>query len=139
MQHFYHKEVITHFKWDVIISSSLRLLLKVGIWYSDTDVKIENYSTMMESNYFFIKKYIWKHRAKKKDVLVIFILLQETKNSNLFDKSCTQGNVKCHIQHEESWLRQIVNEQVNYKWHYSPLIFSERNCARALWNPLRKK
>ena len=29
---------------------------------------------MMENNYFFIKKYISKPRAKKKDVLVIFIL-----------------------------------------------------------------
>ena len=32
MQHFYHK-VMTHIKWDVIISSSLRLLLKVWILY----------------------------------------------------------------------------------------------------------
>ena len=31
-------------------------------------------------------------------------------NSNLFDKNRTQGNVKCHIQHEESWLRSIVIE-----------------------------
>ena len=37
------------------------------------------------------------------------------KNSNLFDKNCTQENVKCHIQHEESWLGWIVIEQVNYK------------------------
>ena len=50
--------------------------------------------TMMENNYFFIKRYISKHRAKH-DVLVIFILLlillQETKNPNVFDKNCTQG------------------------------------------------
>ena len=66
----------------------------------------------MENNYFFIKKYIsqsteatatlqkqsteYKTQSKKKDVLVIFILLQETKNSNLFDKNCAQENVKCH-------------------------------------------
>ena len=35
------------------------------------------------------------------DALVIFVL-QEMKNSNLFDKNRTQDNVKCHIQHEES-------------------------------------
>ena len=29
-------------------------------------------------------------------------ILQETKDSNLFDKNCSQENVKCHIQHEES-------------------------------------
>ena len=46
---------------------------------------------MMENNYFFIKNYI-KTQSKKKDVLVI-ILQQETKNSNLYNKKCTQ-NVK---------------------------------------------
>ena len=49
------------------------------------------------------------------DVLVIFILLQETKNPNLLDKNCTQENVKCHIQHEESWLRGIIIEQITSK------------------------
>ena len=36
---------------------------------------------MMENNYVFTKKHIWKHRAKK-DVLVTFFILQvnETKN-----------------------------------------------------------
>ena len=48
-------------------------------------------SFVMENNYFFIKNYI-KTQSKKKDVLVI-ILLQETKNSNLYNKKCTQ-NVK---------------------------------------------
>ena len=53
-------------------------------------------------------------QGQKRDVLVIFIL-QETKTFNLFDKNCTHENVKCHIQHEESWLRWIVIEQVNNK------------------------
>ena len=44
----------------------------------------------MENNY-FIKKLTSKH-SKKKDALVI-ILLQETKNSNLYNKNCTE-NVK---------------------------------------------
>ena len=69
----------------------------------------------MEKNYVFIKKYISKTQSKKEDVRVIFILLQEMKNSNLFDKICNQENVKCHIQHEESRLRWIVIEQVHYK------------------------
>ena len=60
-----------------------------------------------------MKKYISKHRAKENEVLAIFIL-QETKNSNLFDKNCTHENVKCHIPHEESWLRRIMIKQVNY-------------------------
>ena len=30
-------------------------------------------------------------------------------------KNSTQDNVKCNIQHEESWRRWIVIEQVNYK------------------------
>ena len=40
--------------------------------------------------------------------------MQEAKNPNLVNKNCTQENVKCHIQHEESWLRWIALEQVNY-------------------------
>ena len=45
---------------------------------------------MMENNYFY-KTYI-KTQSKKKYVLVI-MLLQETKNSNLYNKNYTQ-NVK---------------------------------------------
>ena len=41
----------------------------------------------MENNY-FIKKLTSKH-SKKKDVLVI-ILLQETMNSNLYNKNCAE-------------------------------------------------
>ena len=44
----------------------------------DTDVKIENQITMMESNYFFIKKVRIKTQGKKKDVLEIFIWLGAT-------------------------------------------------------------
>ena len=47
---------------------------------------------MMENNYFFKKLTYIKTQSKKKDVLVI-ILLQETKNSNLYSKNYAQ-NVK---------------------------------------------
>ena len=80
----------------------------------DTDVKIENYYHCDEEQLGFYKNVHIKTQGKKKDVLVIFIL-QETKNPNLFDKNCAQENVKYHIQHEESWLRSIAIEQVNYK------------------------
>ena len=50
----------------------------------------------------FYKRVHIKTRSKKKDVLVIFILSQERKNSNLVDKNCTQENVKCHIENAES-------------------------------------
>ena len=52
---------------------------------------------MMESIYLFQKKVQIKRQSKNKDVLVMFILLLETKNSDLFDKNCTRENVKCHI------------------------------------------
>ena len=45
---------------------------------------------------------------------MIFIF-QETKNSNLFDKNYARENVKWYIQHEESWHRETVIEQVSYK------------------------
>ena len=48
---------ITHIKRDVTISSLLRLLWKVWIWYWCRN-KIENYITSMENNKVFIKKYI---------------------------------------------------------------------------------
>ena len=56
----------------------------------------------MENNYFFFNKVHIKTQNRKKKALVIFILMQETKNSNLFVKNCTQENVKWHIQHEQS-------------------------------------
>ena len=61
-----------------------------------TDVKIENYYHYDEELLgFYQKKYISKHRAK-------CFILQETKDSNLLDNNCTQKNVKCHTQHEDS-------------------------------------
>ena len=33
------------------------------------------------------------------------LYIGRNENANLFDKNCTQENVKCHIQHEESRLR----------------------------------
>ena len=47
---------------------------------------------MMENNYFLKKNLHQNTQSKKKDVLVI-ILLQETKNSNLYNKNYAQ-NVK---------------------------------------------
>ena len=108
---------ITHIKWDVIISSSLRLLLKVWIWYRCQN-RIENY---------------YQHDWEQLDGFY-----KKNTISNLFDKNYTQKNVKCHIQHEESWLRWIVIEQVNYKKYYFPLILPERNCPRTLSNLLWK-
>ena len=69
--------------------------------------------------------------------LVATLLDTDVKNRKLL--SSWWRNVKCHIQHSESWLRWIVIEQVNYKEHYFPLKISERNCARTLSKPLRKK
>ena len=83
---------------------------------------------MMESdNWFFLLKVHIKtyNLSKKKDVLVIhfFYFLCRTKtfykkrkNPNcLFDKSHTQEIVKCHILHEQRWLRWILIEHVKFK------------------------
>ena len=79
-----------------------------------TDIKIENYINHHDGEQLSFYKEVQyiKTQSKKKDVLVIFIL-QETKNSRLFDKNHSQENVKCHIQHEESWIKWIVIEHVN--------------------------
>ena len=77
-----------------------------------TDIEIEiYYHHDGEQVGFYMKKVCIKTQSKKKYVLVIFIL-QETKNSNLFDKNCTQENAKCSIQHEENLIRWIVIEQI---------------------------
>ena len=84
-------------------------MLKAWIWYRCQKRKLFHYD---EKQLGFYKKVHIKTQGKKKDVLVIFILLQKNKNSSSFDKNCTQENVKCHIQHEECWLRWIIIEQV---------------------------
>ena len=55
----------------------------------DINVKIENYGHHDKEQLLFHKKVHIKTQSQKKDVGVVFILLQETKNSNLFDKNCT--------------------------------------------------
>ena len=57
---------ITHIKWDVTISSSLRLLLK--IWYR-CQTRIENYYHHDEEQLGFYKKAHMKTQSKQQDVL----------------------------------------------------------------------
>ena len=60
----------------------------------DTDVKIKNYFHYDEDQLLFCKKVHIETKSIKQNVLVIFLLLQETKNSNLFDKKSTQESVR---------------------------------------------
>ena len=69
--YFYHKKV--HIKWDVVISSLLRLLMKVLIW-NRCQNRIENYYHHDGEQLGFYKKVHIKTQSKKKDVLVIFTL-----------------------------------------------------------------
>ena len=98
--YFYHENVLlqcsSNIKWDVMISSFLRLLLKIGTWHSCQN-RIEKYHYDGEQLGFYKKVDIKTQRlSKKKDVFVIFAL-QETRNFNLFKKNRTQDNLKCHI------------------------------------------
>ena len=89
---------ITHIKWDVIISSLLRLLLKVWIWYRCQN-RIENCYHHDGEELDFTKKYIWKHRVgcsgnlycKKQRIPIYLIKAVLTRTSNTIFK------------HEESW------------------------------------
>ena len=63
---------------------------------------------MMENNCFF-KKLTSKHRVKKKDLLVI-ILLQETKNSSLYNKNYTQ-NVKTRTSNDIFNMKKVDLDQ----------------------------
>ena len=73
-----------------------------------------------------------KHRVKS-------FMLQKTKNSNIFDKNCTQENVTCHIQHEDlDWLKLTwMNRNWTGKLQVK-LLSSERNCAHTLSKPFPK-
>ena len=64
---------------------------------------------------------------KSYNLYIEYLDCKKQKIPNLFEKNYSQEDVKCHIQHEVSWLRWIVIEHVNY---YIPLIFPERNCNR---------
>ena len=114
-------------QWDIKIYSPLKLLLKVLIWYKYKN-EIVKHITMMESNnwIFLLKVHIKTYNlSKKNDVLVIhsfyFLCRKKTfykkrENPNcLFDKSHTQEIVKCHILHEQRWLRWIIIEHVKFE------------------------
>ena len=95
-----------HIKWDVVISSSLRLLMKVWIWYRCQNT-IKNYFDNNGEQLDFYKNYISKHGAKKR-MFLLSLHCKKRMISNLFDKNCTQENVQLHIQRGESWLRESV-------------------------------
>ena len=92
----------------------LRLLPKVWVSYRCQN-KIEKYyhndGEKLTLHQKFQKVYTKRHRLRKKCFCNLCIAI----NSNLFDKNRTQHNIKCHIQHEGSWLWLIVTEKVNYK------------------------
>ena len=92
----------------------------------------------MENNYFFYKKVHNKTQCKNKDVLVIFILLQEIKNSNLFDKKRHNSTWRKLTWMNRNWTGklQVSTTITNY---YFRLTFPERNCPLTLPKPLRKK
>ena len=113
---------VTHIKWDDIISSSLRLLLKMWICYRYQN-RIENYTTMMENGYVFIKKYISTHRpgcscnlyiCKKRRIPIYLTKLYSKERQMPYSTW-------------RKWLKWIVIENVN---SYFPILLPERNCAR---------
>ena len=65
---------------------------------------------MMENDKVLIKKKYISKDSKK-----FYITRNEGFQFTVFDKNWAQENVKCHIHHEDSWLRWIVIEQINYK------------------------
>ena len=61
-------------------------------------------SNLFDEQLLFYRKSTYQNiEQKEKDILVIFIFLLETKNSNLLDKNCTKEYfaVKFRIQHEK--------------------------------------
>ena len=80
-----HDIFITKHKWDVIIFSSCKLLLKVRIWYRCQN-RIEN-SDQHDGELFFIKKYVWKGNIGQ-DVLYI---ARNEEFQFIWQKLCSRG------------------------------------------------
>ena len=99
---------ITHIKWDAIISSSLRLLLKVWIWHRCQNRKL---SSRWWRKITFLKKVHIKTQSKKKDVLVIFILLlynplyycKKRRTPIYLIKTVLKRNLKLTLFHNSTW------------------------------------
>ena len=91
--YFYHKKV--HIKWNVVISSSLRLLMKVWIWCRCQN-RIENYYHHDREQLGFYEKEYIKTQSKKKDVLVIFAL-QETNEFQFIWQKLHSRELHIHI------------------------------------------
>ena len=116
-----------HIKWDVISSSSLRLLLKVSIWHRCQN-RNYNHHDGKKKFFFFLKIHI-KRQSKNKDVLVIFILLlynplyycKKRRTPICLMKTVLKRNFKRTLFHNSTWrywLWWIVIEKVNYKQQY---------------------
>ena len=109
------------------ISTSWKLFLKMRIWYRYKNKIEKHYHYNVEQQLSFYKKvHIRRYRlSKKKDILIMlsFYFLRRVKmycknwriRICLFGKSRTEDIVKCHILHEESYLRWIVIGQVKSK------------------------
>ena len=80
--YFYHKNL--HIKWDVVISSSLWLLMKVWIWYR-WQSRIENCYHHDGKQLGFYKMVDIKTQSKKEDVLAI-LTLQEANESQFISQ-----------------------------------------------------
>ena len=118
--YFYHKKV--HIKWDVVISSSLRLLMKVWIWY-----RCQNRT---ESYYHHDVEQLGTYKnTEQKEGCSCNLYIARNEWVPIYLTKTTQENVQLHIQHGERWPRGIVTKQVITS---KPLIFSERNFASIL-------
>ena len=130
---------ITHIKWDVIISSSLRLLLKVSIWH-----RCQNRKGLP-----FFKKVHIKTKSKKKDILVIFISLfynplyycKKRRTPIYLIKTVLKRNLKRTLFHNSTW-RKLTWMNRNWACKLQVILLSTyifRNYALKLSKPLRKK
>ena len=114
---------ITHIKWEML--SFLHRWDYCWKCEFDTDVKIENCNHHDGEQLFFLKKYISRHRAKRRIFLwslyycfKMLYIIARTKNQiyliKLYSRETSRERYAL-IQHEQNWLGWIVIEQINYK------------------------
>ena len=115
---------LAHIKWDVIIPSSLRLLLKVWIWYrchiSHSQVSPSVYTNQSETvnSMLSVKKISWlKKFPRKKSHFVKYVWKIIADHQSLEnERTLTNESAEYHLSEESQYL--AIPTEVWYQWPY---------------------
>ena len=108
----------------------VKIIAECWFWYRCQN-RIEKYYHHDGEQLTFYQKVHIKTQAEKER---FFSNLCIAINPNVFDKIRTQDNVKCHIQHEGSWLRWIV---IDHRKLQVTLLFAYISWKKFCWHTFK--